>query len=238
MLGRTPRARSTSRAFCTNALLMPPRAIMRSHCRFHAVRPPSPRLSGREKVERYRQAARRESTQRRYRQALEHFEATWSGFLPATSEVVARYLADYADTLASQLNPACESRCPGQAASQSGICGSDQGAARAGSPPWHPSPASPARTPGRAEPLQLSELTRCIDWLLEQEVTDSHALLHCRRDRALILLGFWRAFRSDDLCRLPRWSLSRRCQGRAWSCSYPAAKAIARTWGDHSPCRR
>ncbi|HEJ5473815.1 TPA: site-specific integrase, partial [Pseudomonas aeruginosa] len=28
------------------------------------------------------------------------------------------------------------------------------------------------------------------------------ALLQCRRDRALILLGFWRAFRSDDLCRL------------------------------------
>lgn len=45
-------------------------------------------------------------------------------------------------------------------------------------------------------------MTRCIDWLMAQEQIDRHALLSCRRDRALILLGFWRAFRSDDLCRL------------------------------------
>lgn len=38
-----------------------------------------------EKVDHYRQAARRTSTQRRYQQALEHFEGTWGGFLPSYS---------------------------------------------------------------------------------------------------------------------------------------------------------
>ncbi|EOX9657830.1 hypothetical protein [Pseudomonas aeruginosa] len=38
-----------------------------------------------EKVDHYRQAARRASTQRRYQQALEHFEGTWGGFLPSYS---------------------------------------------------------------------------------------------------------------------------------------------------------
>lgn len=54
-----------------------------------------------EKVDRYRQAARCESTERRYQQSLAHFEETWDGFLPATSEAIARYLADYVETLAS-----------------------------------------------------------------------------------------------------------------------------------------
>lgn len=47
-------------------------------------------------VDRYLQAAVRENTRRSYRAAVEHFEVTWGGFLPATAESIARYLADYA----------------------------------------------------------------------------------------------------------------------------------------------
>lgn len=50
-------------------------------------------------VDRYIEAATRDNTRRSYRAAIEHFEVTWGGFLPATSESVARYLASHAGTL-------------------------------------------------------------------------------------------------------------------------------------------
>jgi hypothetical protein len=152
-----------------------------------------------EKVERYRQAARRESTQRRYSQALEHFEVTWGGFLPATSEAVARYLADYADTLATSTLRANLAALAKWHLNQGFVDPTKAPQVRdvlRGIQALHP------RLERQAEPLQLAELTRCIDWLLAQEAADNKTLLQCRRDRALILLGFWRAFRSDDLCRL------------------------------------
>jgi hypothetical protein len=51
-------------------------------------------------VDRYVNAATRDNTRRSYRSAVEHFEVEWGGFLPATSDSVARYLANYAPTLA------------------------------------------------------------------------------------------------------------------------------------------
>ena len=51
-------------------------------------------------IDRYIRAATRENTRRSYQSAIEHFEVTWGGFLPATAESLARYLADYADSLA------------------------------------------------------------------------------------------------------------------------------------------
>lgn len=51
-------------------------------------------------VERYLQAGTRENTRRSYQAAIEHFEVSWGGFLPATSDSVARYLAEHAGTLA------------------------------------------------------------------------------------------------------------------------------------------
>ncbi|PHX52658.1 recombinase, partial [Pseudomonas syringae pv. syringae] len=59
----------------------------------------------------------------------------------------------------------------------------------------------------QAEPLQLQDLEKVIAWL-EIEIHEAKAqhdqprLLRGRRDSALILLGFWRGFRSDELCRL------------------------------------
>jgi integrase len=59
----------------------------------------------------------------------------------------------------------------------------------------------------QAEPLQLKHLEQVVS-CLELEVQTARAegdrpgLLRARRDMALILLGFWRGFRSDELCRL------------------------------------
>ncbi|GFZ60614.1 recombinase [Pseudomonas amygdali pv. eriobotryae] len=155
-------------------------------------------------VDRYIDAATRDNTRRSYRAAIEHFEVTWGGFLPATSESVARYLASHAgklsvNTLKLRLSALAQ---------------------------WHVSQgfADPTKAPmvrkvikgiralhpaqeKQAEPLQLQDLEKVIAWL-ENEIGDAEAqhdqprLLRCRRDSALILLGFWRGFRSDELCRL------------------------------------
>ncbi|WEK07514.1 MAG: hypothetical protein P0Y51_19810 [Candidatus Pseudomonas colombiensis] len=155
-------------------------------------------------LDRYLLAATRDNTRRSYRAAIEHFEVAWGGFLPATSEAVARYLAAYAgelsiNTLKLRLSALAQ---------------------------WHNSQGFPDPTKApvvrqvfkgiralhpaqekQAEPLQLQDLEQVIAWL-EQEAQTAIAegnqadLLRARRDSALILLGFWRGFRSDELCRL------------------------------------
>ncbi|MCE4052501.1 site-specific integrase [Pseudomonas sp. Au-Pse12] len=155
-------------------------------------------------LDRYLQAATRDNTRRSYRAAIEHFEVQWGGFLPATAESVARYLAAYAgelsiNTLRLRLSALAQ---------------------------WHSSQgfADPTKAPvvrqvfkgiravhpvqeKQAQPLQLQHLEQVVAWL-EEEAAGAAAegrqgdLLRARRDRALILLGFWRGFRSDELCRL------------------------------------
>ena len=51
-------------------------------------------------VDQYINAATRDNTRKSYQSAIEHFEVQWGGFLPATADSIARYLADYADALA------------------------------------------------------------------------------------------------------------------------------------------
>lgn len=155
-------------------------------------------------IERYLRAASRENTRRSYRAAIEHFEVSWGGFLPATAESVARYLAAYAgqlsvNTLKIRLSALAQ---------------------------WHNSQgfADPTRSPlvrqtlkgiravhpqreKQAEPLQLRDLEQVAITLQQQAeqaipAADRPMLLRARRDAALLLLGFWRGFRSDELCRL------------------------------------
>lgn len=155
-------------------------------------------------IERYLQAGTRANTRRSYQQALEHFEVTWGGFLPATSDAIVRYLVDHAATLS----------------------GNTLKLRLAALAQWHVSQGfpDPTKTPlvrqilkgirtlhprqeKQAEPLQLRQLEQCVQRLEQAEgwaraEDDWPRLLRCCRDRALILIGFWRAFRSDELCRL------------------------------------
>nr|BFD42458.1 site-specific integrase [Pseudomonas sp. FFPRI_1] len=155
-------------------------------------------------LDRYLQAATRDNTRRSYRAAIEHFEVQWGGFLPATADSIARYLAAYAgqlsiNTLRLRLSALAQ---------------------------WHASQgfADPTKAPvvrqvfkgiravhptqeKQAEPLQLQHLERVASWLDNEALAAAAEarpadLLRARRDRALILLGFWRGFRSDELCRL------------------------------------
>lgn len=152
-------------------------------------------------VEQYVIAADRENTVKSYAAALRNFEEVWKGLLPTTADTVARYLAEHAEIYrisTLRLHLAALAR-------------------------WHADNgfADPTRSPlvhkvlrgirakhavpqKRARPLQLDVLEGVCDWLLKAQAS---ARKHGRkteqlrrsRDRALLLLGFWRAFRSDEL---------------------------------------
>lgn len=150
--------------------------------------------------DRYLRAARRASTEQRYAQAIAHFEMEWGGLLPASIESVVRYLTHYGDQLTSstlrvhlaalarwhqQLGFADPTKSPRVRDTLRGI--------RA----LHPQPVK------QAEALALKELDSCITRLGEELADSTPAVrLRAARDQALILLGFWRAFRSDELSRL------------------------------------
>lgn len=155
-------------------------------------------------IDRYIHAATRDNTRRSYRSAIDHFEVEWGGFLPATSDSVAKYLATYAAQLATSTL-----RQRLSAIAQWHI---DQG---------FPDPTKsplvkkvlkgiqaihPAQTQ-QAKPLALHHV-ETIDSYLQQKIIRARAdqcsctLQQALRDRAIVLLGFWRGFRSDELSRI------------------------------------
>jgi integrase len=156
------------------------------------------------KAERYLQAGARENTRKSYQAAVEHFEVTWGGFLPATGDSIVRYLAEYADqhaisTLKQRLAALAQ---------------------------WHITQGfpDPTKTPTvrrmlkgirtlhpaqqkQATPLLLDHLEKAVAWLDREATAASErnefkTVMRCRRDIALVLIGFWRGFRSDELARL------------------------------------
>lgn len=156
------------------------------------------------KADQYLRAGTRDNTRKSYKAAVEHFEVTWGGFLPATGDSIVRYLADYADqhaisTLKQRLAALAQ---------------------------WHISQGfpDPTKTPTvrqmikgirtlhpaqekQAAPLLLRHLAQAVGWLekealLAAERNDFKSVMRHRRDIALVLIGFWRGFRGDELARL------------------------------------
>lgn len=188
-------------------------------------------------VDRYVAAAARENTRRSYAAAVRHFEEEWNGLLPATPDAIGRYLADHAathsvNTLRQRL--AALSRWH-----------LDQGFADPTKSPLvrqvlrgiralHPAAEK------RARPLELDVLDRIDQWLetaitLAKHNGDQATYLRHTRNRSLLLLGFWRGFRSDELlnlqvqdveislghgmsCYLGRSKADREMQGRVFKC--------------------
>lgn len=151
-------------------------------------------------AERYLKAARRGSTQRRYQQALEHFELEWGGLLPASTLSVVNYLAAHAEQFSSS-TLRTHLAALAQWHRQQGFV--DPTKAPLVRDVLRGIQAEHARPVPQAEALTLTALEACIGALeLATASGDPGIRLRAYRDRALILLGFWRAFRSDDLCRL------------------------------------
>jgi integrase len=155
-------------------------------------------------IDQYVTAATRDHTRRSYRSAIRHFEETWGGFLPATAESVARYLADHAATLS--LNTL-----------RLRLAALAQWHADQGFPDLTKAPLVKKVLKGNGElhpvrekqarPLQLAQLGALVSWMERALVAADRAgragdRLRLARDRALVLLGFWRGFRADELCRL------------------------------------
>ena len=156
------------------------------------------------RLDQYIEAAERENTRRSYASAIRHFEVEWKGLLPTTSDSVARYLADHAVTLSiNTLRQRLAALSRWHA---------DQGFADPTKSPMvrqvlkgiravHPALEK------RARPLALDVLYQVNDWL-DRAITgarnrdDQPAVLRLSRDRSLMLLGFWRGFRADELVRL------------------------------------
>lgn len=156
------------------------------------------------KVDTYIEAATRTNTRRSYQGAVRHFEVEWGGFLPATADSVARYLADHAETLAINT---LRQRLAALAQ-------------------WHINQGFPDPTKApvvrkvfrgiqalhpaeekRAKPLQLEQVAQLVRWLdraadLAAAGGNRAAQLRHARDKSLVLLGFWRGFRGDELTRL------------------------------------
>ncbi|UZS66456.1 site-specific integrase [Pseudomonas syringae] len=151
-------------------------------------------------AERYLKAARRESTLRRYRQAVKHFEEEWGGLLPASSESVVRYLAEHAELLSNstlRTHLAALAQWHKHHGFQDPTKEPKVRDVLRGIQAEHPRPLR------QAEALQLQALGECLAGLSQQATSAAYGeRLRALRDQALILLGFWRAFRSDDLCRL------------------------------------
>lgn len=162
--------------------------------------PPKPTRS----VDDYRQAGQRANTGKSYASGIRHFEEAWGGLLPSTPQRVAEYLAAFGS---SQSVNTLRSRLAALAH-------------------WHQVHgfADPTRSPlvrqtlkgiravhhvreRKAEPLQLRDLTQLDAWLGRAHAAalanGNHAeALRTARDRALVLLGFWRGFRGDELLHL------------------------------------
>ncbi|MBK7145635.1 MAG: tyrosine-type recombinase/integrase [Xanthomonadales bacterium] len=155
-------------------------------------------------LERYLQAATRENTRRTYASATRHFEEEWGGHLPASSDAVARYVADHAakfsnNTLRQRL--AALGRWHAEHGFQDPTRHDLVRRTMRGVRAVH------GAREQQAAPLQIEELACVVVALTEQraqaraagDVGDERRLT---RDLALLLLGFWRAFRGDELVRL------------------------------------
>jgi site-specific recombinase XerD len=155
-------------------------------------------------LEQYLEASKRENTQRSYASAIRHFEVSWGGLLPATTQSVANYLVAYAtalsiNTLRHRL--AALAQWHHEHGFPDPTIASVIKKTLKGIQTLHPAQEK------RAEPLQLTLLSRIADWLGDSIAAADHRgdqaeALRLRRDRAMMLLGFWRGFRTDELVRL------------------------------------
>ena len=188
-------------------------------------------------VDKYLDAANRENTRRSYASDIRHFEEEWGGFLPATVDSVSRYLAEHAESLS--LNTlrrrlAALSRWHQDQGFPDPTKSATIRQVLKGIRALHPEQEK------RAKPLELLVLQQVSDWLedgiaVAVERKDRGSTLRHTRDRAMLLLGFWRGFRSDEIinlrvenikitpgeglvCYLPRSKGDRQMRGREFSC--------------------
>lgn len=155
-------------------------------------------------LDQYLAAAARKNTLTSYASATRHFEQEWGGLLPATADQIARYLADFAGTLS---NNTLRHRLAalGRWHAQHGF--PDPTKAEIVRQAFKGIRAIHASQEKQATPLQLVDLELVIahcEKALAQARRDGNVGLERQalRDRAMLLLGFWRGLRSTELVSL------------------------------------
>lgn len=153
-------------------------------------------------VETYVNLAKRPNTHRSYASAVRHFEVEGRGALPATSEAVATYLAQFAESLSINT---LRARLAGLSRwhRDHGFADPTKSTLVSqvlkGIRTVHNAPEKQAR------PIEFELVAQVSDWLrqesLDLRLTDPR-YLRAARDQAILLIGFWRGFRSDELTRL------------------------------------
>jgi len=184
-----------------------------------------------EGLDRYLEAATRANTCRSYAGAVRHFEIDWGGMLPATADSVARYLAAYAGKLAVNT---LKHRLAALAQWHREQGFADPTRAPLVRKVLKGVQAVHAREDKRAEPLQIAELKQVSRWLTttiaEPDTTPAKALAY-QRDHALVLLGFWRGFRTDELMRLEVQNI-RLAASKGMTCFLPRSKGDRQNQGN------
>lgn len=155
-------------------------------------------------IEYYIEASIRENTQKSYESAVRHYEIDWKGLLPATADNIAQYLIDYADKLSiNTLNQRLAALA--QWHIEQGFLDPTKAPVvrkvLKGIKTLHPAQEK------RAKPFQIEQLYKVSQWLNDaissaQNSGDGIAELRHTRNKAFLLLGFWRGFRGDELTRL------------------------------------
>jgi integrase len=176
-------------------------------------------------VDTYLRAASRKNTERSYRSALQHFEVEWGGLLPASADSVARYLAAHAETLSiNTLHQRLAALADWHHKHGFADPTKSQVVRKVlkGIRTLHPAQERQAR------PIQLEQIEQVVQWLDSAiAAATSHNnrpdMLRYTRDRALLLLGFWRGFRGDELARL-RVELIDAVASQGMTCFLPQSK--------------
>ncbi|WP_417548563.1 site-specific integrase [Marinobacter segnicrescens] len=150
-------------------------------------RPTNDGLKGVEAAETFIRASISDSTRKAYRSDLAHFSA-WGGDLPATPDMVARYLAEHADTLA----PASLAR---RVATLSKVHAANDWPNPSQSEMVRATMRGIKRVKGTAQDQAKPLLREDLFLILDAMGDDPRAL----RDRALLLIGWASGFRCSEL---------------------------------------
>lgn len=182
-------------------------------------------MSTPDNIDTYIAAATCDNTRRSYRAAVRHFEVEWGGFLPATADSPARYLVHYAESLAIntlQLRLTALAQCHVDQSFPDPTKSPLVRKVMKGIRTLHPSKEK------RARPLQLEQIRQLTVWLdapIADAVATPNRASHLRhqRDKALLLLGFWRGFPGEELTNL-RTEHVDAIAAEGMSCFFPLTK--------------
>lgn len=181
-------------------------------------------------VETYVKLAERPNTTLSYASAVRHFEVEGRGSLPATSEAIAAYLAQFAESLSTST---LRTRLAGLSSwhrdhgfidpTKSELVSRVLKGIRAA----HNTPQKQAR------PVEFELLIQVSEWLksdLDTLAPTDPQYKRIARDNAMLLIGFWRGFRSDELTRLQFEHVTVN-DGVGMSCFLPFSKGDRESMG-------